>query len=62
MVTRDQIREYAMKCRRLATLMDRIERRAHKEKTSVEDVKLPDGTTLDGVRSELKKLSEDLSV
>ena len=62
MVTRDQIREHAMKCRKLATLMDRIERRAQKEKTSVEDVKLPDGMTLDDVRSELEKLSEDLSV
>ena len=62
MVTRDQIREHAMKCRKLATLMDRIERRAQKEKTSVEDVKLSDGTTLDDVRSELKKLSESLSL
>ena len=62
MVTRDQIREYAMKCRKLAVLMDRIEHWAHKKKTSVEDIKLPDGTTLDDVRSELKKLSEGLSI
>lgn len=62
MVTREQVREHAMKCRKLATLLDWIERRAQKEKTSVEDVKLPDGTTLDDVRSELEKLSESLSI